>query len=156
MKIWVDADACPVKDEIERLALRRRVPVVHVCAHESMTRTGEGVEVVLVPGGPDAADEWILAHCSAGDILVTYDVPLSSSAIRLGVAVIEFRGRELHEDNIPLRAQVRDLVTALREEGGNHGGPRPFNAQDRRAFTASLGRVLDRLLAPPKARGIAS
>ncbi len=147
MKILVDADACPVKDEIERLAARRGVKVVHVCAHASMKREreGQGVQIVFVDQGPDAADEWIVAQTAPGDIVVTQDVPLATQAVKLGAAVIDIRGRELDERNMPDRSQMRDLMTALREQGEQTRGPRPFTVQDRRAFSASLGRVLDRL-----------
>lgn len=145
MRIWVDADACPVKDQIERIALRRGVEVVHVCGLTMFGREQPGVSVVQVPGGPDAADEWILEHCEAGDIVITGDVPLASAAVKLGATVIEFRGRELHEANVPDRKQIRDLLASLREQGEmQSSGPRPFSAGDRKAFSAALGRVLDR------------
>ena len=144
MQIWVDADACPVKSEIERLAGRRGMTVTHVCGLDSMNRQGEGIRVVQVPGGPDAADDWILAQCEAGDLVLTDDVPLAASAIKLGAFVLEFRGRELHADNIPLRVQVRDFAAGLREQGEMTSGPPPFSAKDRKAFTSALARILDR------------
>jgi uncharacterized protein YaiI (UPF0178 family) len=151
MRIWVDADACPVKDQIERIALRRGVEVVHVCALTMLGRDRPGIQVVEVPGAPDAADEWILQHCEPGDIVVTSDVPLAAAAVKLGAFVIEFRGREFHEDNAHDRKQIRDLLASLRDTGDMlGGGPRPFTAADRKAFSATLGRVLDRALIKTK------
>lgn len=147
MRIWVDADACPVKDQVERIALRRGVEVVHVCGLTMLGRDRPGVRVVEVPGAPDAADEWILENCDAGDIVVTSDVPLAASAVKLGAYVIEFRGRELHDANVTDRKTVRDLFASLREQGEMMlAGPKPFTAADRKAFSATLGRVLDRVL----------
>lgn len=147
MEIWVDADACPVKNEIERIGGKRGVSIVHVSAVELLGREAPGIRCVQVSEGPDAADEWILEHCSAGDILVTLDVPLSEAAIKQGVAVIEYRGRELTEENIGLRSQMRNLATSLREAGGEARGPAPFTPKDRRTFSSTFAQVLDRLLA---------
>lgn len=147
MRIWVDADACPVKDQIEKLAGRRGVEVMHVCGLVMLGREKPGVGVTQVPGGPDAADEWILQHCAAGDVVITGDVPLASAAVKLGAFVVEFRGRELHPTNMPDRVQIRDLIMSLRDRGEMTGGPPPFTAADRKAFSATLGRVLDRLVA---------
>lgn len=151
--IWVDSDACPVKDEIERLAERRGLGVSHVCAVQMRDRGGESVSVIEVPDGPDAADEWILANCRSGDIVITCDVPLAASAVKLGAFVLEHRGRELDTENIGGRVQMRDLVTSLREQGNMTSGPPPFTAADRRAFTNALGRMLDRLLKNRQAPG---
>ena len=146
MKILVDADACPVKDEIERIAAKRNVEVLHVCAHESMKRSSPGTNVVYVSQGPDAADEWILEHCGPDSIVITQDVPLASRAVNLGAAVVDIRGQELHQENMPDRLQMRDLVTSLRDRGEPTRGPRPFSKQARREFANTFARVLDRLL----------
>lgn len=146
IRIWVDADACPVKSEIERLAGRRGLPIVHVCSVLMADRGIEGVSVVRVPKGPDAADDWIVEHCGPGDLVVTDDVPLAAAAVKLGATVLEFRGRELHAENVAMRSEIRDLVTSLRDRGEiSGGGPPPFTSRDRRAFSAALGRLLDRL-----------
>lgn len=146
MQIWVDADACPVKDEIERLASRRSVAVTHVCGLNEFHREGESVAIVKVPGGPDAADDWIIEHCQSGDLVITDDVPLARTVLELGAGVISFRGEELHPENIALRVQVRDLLQSVRDQGINIGGPPPMTAKNRRDFTHALGQALDRIL----------
>lgn len=145
IRIWVDADACPVKDEIERIAGRRGARIVHVCALEGFKRAA--AEVVCVEGGPDAADEWILAHCAAGDLVITQDIPLASEAVKRGARVLEFRGRELHPGNMPERLAARNIATELRDRGYETKGPPPFTPRDRREFCGSLARVLDVTLA---------
>ena len=144
--IIVDADACPVKNEIERLAAKRGVKVIHVCGLELLNREGEGVEVVYVESGPDAADEWIIEHCHEGDIVVALDVPLASEAIKHGARVVDFRGREMTERNMPDRLQMRNLMTAIREQGDQTRGPRPLTKRDRVNFTTTLARMLDQAL----------
>lgn len=146
MIIWVDADACPVKGEIERIAAKRGVEVVHVCAHAAMNREAPGMRVELVPGGPDAVDDWILERCGAGDLVLTHDVPMAAEAIRRGAAVIDFRGRELHEANIGERSWHRDHAAARRESGLPTRQPPPFTATDRRAFAGAFAQILDRIL----------
>ena len=142
MRIWVDADACPVKDEIDRLAAKRGIRVTHVCALTDMRR--DGAEVVRVAEGPDAADEWILAQLAPGDLVITQDIPLAAESIRRGAIALEFRGRELTPDNIPDRLTARNVATTLRDAGAETRGPRPLTPNDRRNFTNALARILDR------------
>ena len=144
MKIFVDADACPVRSEIERIALKRSVTVVHVCALAEMKRESEGVEIVFLPAGPDAVDDWIVERAGAGDIVVTYDIPLAAAAVRRGGVVIEFRGRELTPGNIGDRLQARNASAFLRDHGIHTSGPSPFTKTDRKNFSSKFAEILDR------------
>ncbi len=150
-RIWVDADACPVKDEVERLAARRGLEVVHVCALSGMDRRDApaGVQIVRVAHGPDAADEWILERCRPGDLLITLDVPLAAAAVARGALALDFRGRVFDEANVGHRRAVRDLLMRLRDQGARFRGPRSFSRRDRQTFTAALARLLDRFAAEP-------
>jgi uncharacterized protein YaiI (UPF0178 family) len=143
-RIIVDADACPVKELIERAAARHGVRVVMATA-TAMRDRGPGVEVVRIESGPDAVDDWIVASCAAGDIVVTQDIPLAAAAIERGAKVIENRGEELNASNIGLRLAVRDLAAGLREAGAfeQERGPRPIGPRDRNRFAQTLGRLLD-------------
>jgi uncharacterized protein YaiI (UPF0178 family) len=145
LRILVDADACPVKELIERAAARHGVRVLMVTATAMRDRAG-GVEVVRIAGGPDAVDDWIVERCAPGDIVVTQDIPLADAAIKRGARVIENRGEILGPGNIGERLAMRDLVMGLRETGildDGTGGPRPIAARDRNRFAQALGRLLD-------------
>ncbi|MEN6627560.1 MAG: YaiI/YqxD family protein [Candidatus Sumerlaeia bacterium] len=145
IRIIVDADACPVKDAIERAARRHGVKVLMVTA-TAMRDRGEGVEVVRIPSGPDAVDDWIVERCEPGDIVVTQDIPLAAAAIAKGAQVIENRGEVLGASNIGVRLAMRDLTMELRDTGvidPMTGGPRPLGQRDRNRFAQALGRLLD-------------
>jgi hypothetical protein len=146
-RIIVDADACPVKHLIERAAARRQVDVVMVTA-TAMRRRAPGVEVIRVDAGPDSVDDWIIAHCRPGDIVVTQDIPLAAAVLQRAALVIENRGEELTPDNIGDRLAMRDLVVGLRDAGlldQSTGGPRPLRPSDKSRFAQTLGRLLDRV-----------
>lgn len=145
LRIWVDADACPVKQLLERAAARHGAQVLMVTATAMRASQTPGVTVINIPGGPDAVDDWIIAHCVAGDLVVTQDIPLAAAAIALGALVIENRGEELNANNIGPRLATRNLLMGLRDQGAPLGGPRPFNTNDRQRFAQTLGRLLDRV-----------
>ena len=150
-RIIVDADACPVKQVIERAAARHGVAVLMVTA-TAMRREAPGVEVVRVTAGPDAVDDWIVAACRAGDIVVTQDIPLAAAVIRQGAVVIENRGEVLDSKNIGERLAMRDLVMGLRDAGvldQGSGGARPMRPRDHDRFARALGRLLDRVRSIP-------
>ncbi|MCL5269923.1 MAG: YaiI/YqxD family protein [bacterium] len=144
IKILVDADACPVKDLIERAAARHGVKVWMVTCTAMRERPTPRLRLVRVPDGPDAADDWIVAHCAAGDIVVTQDIPLAAAALARGCGVIENRGDELTAANISARLAMRNLTADLRQQGLlDESGPRPLSRKDREAFARTLGRLLD-------------
>lgn len=143
LRIFVDADACPVKQLIERAAARHGVAVIMATATAMRDSATPGVLVERIPGGPDAVDDWIVERVAPGDIVVTQDIPLASAAIAKGARVIENRGQEFSPSNIAERLATRNLLMQLRDEGAPIGGPRPFSQKDRTRFAQTLGRLLD-------------
>jgi uncharacterized protein YaiI (UPF0178 family) len=137
-EIYVDADACPVKDEIIRVAERHGL-VVHMVGNTWM-RLAEGplVRKMVVPGTPDAADDWIAERAEAGDVVVTADIPLAARCVRRKAKVVRPNGKPLDEASISMAVAVRDLHTHLREIGEITRGPAPFTKQDRSRFLDTL------------------
>ena len=140
--IYVDADACPVKDETYRLAARHGLKV-WVVANQSMRTPREGdVELVVVPGGFDAADDWIAERAGAGDIVISQDIPLAARCLERGAVVLRPNGSRFTEDNIGDALASRELLSQLRDMGTIGGGPPPFGKKDRSAFLQALDRVI--------------
>jgi len=139
--VLVDADACPIKEETYRVAKRHGVPVVLV-ADQWMRTPESGVELVVVKGDFDAADDWIVEHAHAGDVVVTGDIPLADRCLKLGARVLGHRGREFTEDSIGEAMAARELASELRDMGVETGGPRPFDKRDRSAFLQALEEML--------------
>jgi uncharacterized protein len=148
-RILVDADACPVKAILERAAERHGIPVILVLAIPMKAVPRPNVTIQTVTGGPDAVDDWIMAHCQPGDIVVTQDIPLAAGVIERGGQAIGVRGEDLNAGNIAGRLATRNLLMQLRDEGAPIGGPRPFTQKDRRRFADTLGRILDRMRQNP-------
>lgn len=149
MKLWIDADAAPrdVKEIVYRAARRLGLPAVLV-ANQRLAAPFDNpfVTAVQVKGGPDVADRHIAEHAEPGDVAVTADVPLAARLVEKQVAVIDPRGVEYSEDNVGERLAVRDFMDDLRGAGLATGGPRPYGPTDRKAFAATLDRVLTRAL----------
>jgi uncharacterized protein YaiI (UPF0178 family) len=148
MRIYIDADACPVKDEVYRVAGRHGLEV-HVVAN-SFIRVphGASIERVVVPGGLDAADDWIASRVRGEDIVITADIPLASRCVKAGAVVIAPNGRVFTEDAIGMAVAVRDLMTDLRAAGVPTRGPRPFSRRDRSEFVSALDQTIRRLQRP--------
>lgn len=142
--IYVDADACPVKAEVYTVAERHRWPVVLVANSGMMIPRDQDVRLQLVPGGLDAADDWIAAAAGAGDVVVTADVPLADRCIKAGARVVTPTGRILDAATIGPVLATRDLLDDLRSAGAVTGGPRPFGQRDRQTFLQSLDREVRR------------
>lgn len=140
--IFVDADACPVKEEVYRVARRHGVHVTLVADAWMRVPDEEGIELVVVKGDFDAADDWIVEHASAGDVVVTGDIPLADRCLKLGARVLGLRGREFTEDTIGEAMAGRELAAELREMGIQTGGPRPFEKRDRSQFLQTLEKML--------------
>ena len=134
MIIYIDADACPVKDETIKVAQRHSLNVIMVCDGGIRPHPSPLVEVVVVASGADAADDWIAEHIGMGDIAITNDIPLADRCIKAGSRVLRPNGTVLNEDAIGMALATRDLMTDLREAGTITGGPRPFSKQDRSQF----------------------
>ena len=145
IRIYVDADACPVKDEVYRVAGRHRLPVFVVTNSFIRVPQDPLIERVAVAAGPDAADDWIAERANAGAIVVTADIPLAARCVKAGAAVIGPTGRVFTEDSIGMALAVRDLMTDIRSAGEPTSGPRPFSPRDRSAFLSALDQTIRRL-----------
>ncbi|KMO31560.1 YaiI/YqxD family protein [Methylobacterium aquaticum] len=143
--IFVDADACPVKDEVYRVAGRHGACVV-VVANSFITVPREPwIERVIVSDKLDAADDWIAERAGPQTVVVTADVPLASRCVKAGASVLAPTGKPFTESSIGMALATRDLMQSLREAGAVTGGPKPFSPKDRSAFLGALDRALMRL-----------
>ncbi len=144
LEIFVDADACPVKDEVYVVATRCGVPVALVANTRMYAPKGMGVEMVVVDGTPDAADDWIAAQARAGDVVVTADIPLAARCLAAGARVLGHDGRPFTEDSIGGALATRALKTELREAGMTSGGPSALTQRDRSRFLSKLDELVQR------------
>jgi len=144
--IYVDADACPVKDEVYVVATRYGFPVFLVANAPMYVPGGFGVELVVVEQGPDVADDWIAERAGEGDVVVTADIPLAARCLEAGAAVLGTDGRPFTEDSIGGALAGRELHSQLREAGIHSGGPRPVSDKDRSRFLSKLDEAVSRSL----------
>lgn len=143
MSLFVDADACPVKDECTRAAERLGVRVFIVCNGGLRPSAHPLVETVFVPDGPDEADKWIAERAGPGDVVVTGDIPLAAKCVASGAAVLKHDGEALTPANIGNVLAMRDLMADLRSaDPFRQGGGRAFTKADRGRFSAALDRAL--------------
>ena len=145
IRIYIDADACPVKDETYRVAARHRLPVTVVAVGYIRVPEDPLIERVAVGAGPDAADDWIAARAGARDIVITADIPLADRCVKAGATVIGPNGRPFTEQAIGMTLAVRNLMHDLRSAGEVTGGPAPFSPRDRSAFLSALDQAIRRL-----------
>ncbi|MRG55172.1 YaiI/YqxD family protein [Phyllobacterium sp. SYP-B3895] len=143
--IYVDADACPVKAEIYRVAERHGVKVYVVSNSFMAIPRDPMIERVIVSDGFDAADDWIAERVHRGDIVVTADIPLASRCVKAGADAISPTGRAFTEASIGNTLATRNLMEELRQAGQITGGPRPFSPKDRSAFLSALDLAIVRL-----------
>jgi uncharacterized protein YaiI (UPF0178 family) len=142
--IFVDADACPVKAEVYRVAARHGVKV-HVVANQLIAVPRDPlIERVGVGAGFDAADDWIAARATRGDVVITSDIPLASRCLKAGAAVLAPTGRAFTEASIGMALATRNLMEDLRASGQVTGGPKPFSPRDRSAFLSALDQAIVR------------
>lgn len=147
MRVWIDADACPraAKDLVVKFALKRQFEVVLV-AGQPQTKPGLAiVKLIVVPSGPDAADDYLVEHAVLGELVICSDIPLADRLVKKGVAALDPRGKEFDAQNMGERLAVRNLFTDLREQGQLSGGPAPFGEREKQAFANALDRILTRL-----------
>ena len=145
-RVFVDADACPVKAEAERVATRYQVEMLVVSNGGIRPSANPLVQSVFVADGPDEADKWIASHCGAGDVVVTGDIPLAAKCVEAGAAVVKHNGEELTARNIGMALATRDLMQDLRSaDPFRQGSGRPFSKADRSRFLDVLDRVVRRL-----------
>lgn len=136
--LYVDADACPVKDEVYRVAGRYGLSVFVVCNSWIRTPADPKIRLVVVDQGPDVADDWIAERAGAGDIVITADIPLAQRALSAGAQALHPAGRPFTSDNIGGALASRAIGEHLRSIGGITGGPAPFAAADRSKFLQAL------------------
>ena len=145
LNIFVDADACPVKDEIYRVAGRYGIHVTLVANSWMNHLRNNQVELVVVEKEDDSADDWIARNVSEGDIVITGDIPLAARCLDGGARVLGHRGREFTEANVGEALATRHLLTQLREKGAISGGPQPFAKKDRSLFLQKLDELVNAL-----------
>lgn len=154
IEIFVDGDACPVKDETYRVAQRYGLKTFVVANAFLQVPAHPLIERVIVDAGPDVADDWIAERAGAGDVVVTNDIPLAERALANGAAAITPAGRPFTRDSIGSAIATRALMEQLRSTGEITGGPRPFSRADRSQFLQTLdetiGRELRRRRSPPR------
>lgn len=143
VRILVDADACPVKDEVYRVARRIGVPVVVVANAWLNVPSAPSIELIVVSSGQlDEADDRIVEMASTGDVVVTSDIPLAARCLEKGAQVLRPDGRPFSEENIGDALASRELMAELREMGTIQGGPGPFSKEDRSRFLHALDAAL--------------
>ncbi len=136
--IYIDADACPVKDEAIRVAARHGLKTYLVCDGGIRPSQDPMVELVIVTQGADAADDWIVEHIQKADICITNDIPLASRCLKRGALSIKPNGEQFSEDGIGMALANRELMQGLRETGVITGGPKPFSRSDSSMFLNCL------------------
>ena len=141
MTIYVDADACPVKAEVERVATRHRLRVLVVSNGGIRPSANPLLETVIVPEGPDEADKWIADRAGPGDVVITGDIPLAAKCVAAGAQVLKHNGEALTAENIGNVLAIRDLMADLRSaDPFRQGGGRGFTKADRTRFLDALER----------------
>jgi uncharacterized protein YaiI (UPF0178 family) len=146
IEIFVDADACPVKDEIYRVAQRHGLKV-HVVANAYLQVPSHPlIERIVVEAGPDVADDWIAERVARGDVAVTSDIPLAERVLKAGGAAIAPNGRAFTIDSIGAAIAQRAIMEQLRSTGVATSGPKPFDRRDRSQFLQTLDEVINREL----------
>ncbi|WGS17882.1 MULTISPECIES: YaiI/YqxD family protein [unclassified Bradyrhizobium] len=144
-RIYVDADACPVKDEIYRVAIRLGVPVSVVAGSFIRVPQDPLIERVAAGAAMDAADDWIAERAREGDVVITADIPLASRCLKAGAEVIAPNGKPFTEQSIGMTLAMRNLMTDLRSSGEITGGPKSFSPRDRSTFLSTLDQTIRRI-----------
>ena len=144
-KIFIDADGCPVKEEVYRVAERYQLNVVLVANKPLNLPLNPLLEMVVVKGNFDAADDWIVDNCQAFDIVVTADILLAERCVKKSARALGHKGDEFTEDNIGSAVASRELMQNLRHMGEVRGGPAPMDKQARSKFLATLDRIIQSL-----------
>ena len=143
LHIFVDADACPVKQEVYRVAKRYNLDVTLVADSWMRIPDESWLDLQVVKGALDAADDWIVDHVAGGDIVVTADIPLAARCLDKGAYVVGISGRPFTENNIGQALATRNLLFDLREFGATSSGPPPFGKRDRLRFLQALDKAIN-------------
>ena len=144
--ILLDADACPVKEQVWKVAARYGIEVLVVANSPLRLPAQPGVRMVVVPGGIDVADDWIAEHAQKGDLVLTADIPLAARVVGAGVRCLDFRGGEFTPSRVGDALAARDLNAYLRQLGMPSSGPSAFSAKDRGKFASALDAAAVRML----------
>ena len=142
MEIYVDADACPVKEEVYRVARRYEAKVYVVANQGIFVPARPGIERVVVRGGLDVADDWIAERITADDLAITADIPLADRCLKRGAMVLGPRGVPFTDESIGAALATRDLLDTLRQGGMVGSGPPPFGPKDRSKFLNGLDQAI--------------
>jgi uncharacterized protein YaiI (UPF0178 family) len=145
-EIFVDADACPVKDEVYKVAGRYGLKTWVVCNAFMLVPQHPRIERVIVEAGPDIADDWIAERAGVGDIVVTNDIPLAERVLRAGAAALGANGRAFSVETIGSAIAQRAIMEQIRSTGAITGGPKPFDRNDRSRFLQALDEAVNRSL----------
>ncbi len=148
--ILVDGDACPVKDECYKVAARHGLKVFVVANRLLQVPRHEMIERVLVPQGPDAADDWIAERANPFSIVVTADIPLADRCVKAGAFVLAPNGKLFDQASIGMALAMRNLMEELRSSGEVTGGPRGFSPRDRSSFLSALDRCIQQAKRPSR------
>lgn len=143
-RIFVDADACPVKAEVLKVAERHELKVIFVANGGLRPSRDPMIVNVVVSKGADAADDWIVENARANDIVITADIPLAARTVALGAHVIGMTGKPFTEETIGMAVAMRDLKQHLRETGESKGYNASFSPRDRSAFLSALDQAVRR------------
>ena len=149
LHIFVDADACPVKPEVYRVASRYSLDVTLVANSWMRVPNEQWIVLEVVEDGFDAADDWIVTHVQPHDIVVTDDIPLASRCLKEGACVIGTTGKPFSENNIGHAVATRDLLSELRGAGKITGGPPPLKKRDRSRFLQQFDEVIQSIRRMP-------
>jgi hypothetical protein len=141
--IFVDADACPVKDEVYKVADRYHLPVTLVANSYMRFPGSERVKLVVVEAGLDEADDWIVEQVTADDVVITGDIPLAARCLDKGARVLGHKGRPFTTGNVAEALATRQLLSQLRDQGVMMGGPPPFSRKDRSLFLQQLDQMIN-------------
>lgn len=144
-QIYIDADGCPVKDEVYKVAARYQLKVFVVANKAIHVPLHPTIKMQVVSAGPDEADNWIAENIQADDICITTDIPLADRCLKKNARVLGARGDEFTEDMIGEALATRELMKHLREMGEVKGGPAAFDKRDRSEFLSALDRIIQNI-----------
>ncbi len=145
LNIFVDADGCPVKEEVYKVAMRYQLKVCLAANRYMQIPQHPNISLTIVDKNIDAADDWIADQAEQEDIVITADIPLADRSIKKGAFVITPRGHEFTEDNIGDAIASRELMNTLRDMGEISGGPASFSPKDRSAFLSKLDQIIQKI-----------
>ena len=144
--LYIDADACPVKEEVYRVARRYGLKTYVVSNGWMQVPREDLIEQVVVDAGPDIADDWIAERAGPGDVVITADIPLADRCLKAGATVVAPNGKPFTTSSIGNAVAVRAIMADLRAGGDRIGGPPPFSKEDRSRFLSALDQALGKLL----------